>query len=275
MMQIDMVPNSKILFSSYSKISQVCPSDDDEAIDNINVGELCQEDISCTMFEKIEFPFIFRSEQCTDVMYVLMVYPKTSEDPEDTMSIYAEYADNSPWYTVTGGVHEIINTETQWGERSADLCESTIRCSLVTCQYTDDLMKNETICMPRATSTQQRDEYCSRSGLIAVDYGSVPLDEYSTWAVILLVAGFFLLTWFCAGCYYNFRIYQNKRAPFRVPSFWPQCCFPQPKDDYNYSFDQMNDSQGSLDILDGNQARNSTKRGTTRYRAPQFYFEDD
>ena len=95
-MHIDMVPNSKILFSSYSKLSQVCPPNKGKAVDNINVGALCQEDISCTMFEKVELPFKFRSEQCTETMYVLVVYPETNEDPDDKMSIYAEYADNSP-----------------------------------------------------------------------------------------------------------------------------------------------------------------------------------
>lgn len=65
------------------------------------------------MFEKIDQPFKFRSEQCDEMMYVLIVYPETNEDPERSMSIYAEYVNDKPCYTVTGGVHEVVDSSTQ------------------------------------------------------------------------------------------------------------------------------------------------------------------
>lgn len=129
LMHINMVPNSKILFSNLSKKKLVCPEGDNgNAINrDVNVGEICQEDISCTMFEKIDFAFRFRAEQCSETLFVLMIYPKTNQNPDAEMSISAEYVDHSPCFTVTGGIHEIVNTETQCGEKTAETCESTVR----------------------------------------------------------------------------------------------------------------------------------------------------
>lgn len=193
-MHIDLVPNSKILFSNFSKKDQICP-DGVSVPEDVNVGELCQEDISCTMFEKIDFAFRFRAEQCAETLYVLMIYPETNDSDDVEMSIAAEYVDASPCFTVTGGVHEVVNTETQCGERDAETCQSTVRCALITCKYPSvEIPRNETVCLPRAFTTTEREDYCSKSGLLLVDYGSLPLNEYSTITLIILFVLGFLLT---------------------------------------------------------------------------------
>lgn len=129
-MHISMVPNSKILFSNYSKKNLVCPENENgETTVNavVDVGQICQDDISCTMFEKIDFPFKFRSEQCAENLYILMIYPEAGAGDNSVMSIGAQFIDQQPCFTVTGGVHEIVNTDTQCGERSATSCEETVR----------------------------------------------------------------------------------------------------------------------------------------------------
>lgn len=125
-MNITMVPNSKIIFSNFSKKDKVCPGGEDVSQD-INLGNICQEDISCTMFEKIDFPFRYKAEQCAEMLYVLMVYPPENENPESEMSIWAEYINDVPCFTVSGGVHEVVNSETQCGQRSEDMCESNVK----------------------------------------------------------------------------------------------------------------------------------------------------
>lgn len=200
--RVSMVPNSKILFSNLSKIDKICPtiSAGRNYLDTeIDVGELCEDDISCTMFEKIDFPFKYRAEQCFESLYVLMIYPEPDPAQQTEMSIQAEYVDNAPCFTVSGGVHEVVNTETQCGEKSASACEATIRCSLITCQYTDGSNRTEGVCLPRATSASTREDYCAKSGLVLADYGAEPLDMYSPWTIILAVGGVFFLFCFCAG----------------------------------------------------------------------------
>lgn len=276
--KISLVPNSEILFSNDSKYAQVCGSGGVSSQNTqIQVGEICKDNISWTMFEKIEDPFKFRAEQCFETLYVLVLYPETYDDGQEyTMSIEAEYVDEHPWFTVSGGIHEIVNTETQCGEKQADLCEDTIRCSLITCEYQDGSERSEDICLPRSTSKGYRDDYCGMSGLKLTSYGELPLDEYSPWFVIFLVTLGVLSWWFWAGWYYNLRIYQKKEPPFKVPAVCPQCWFPRPRDNYNYSFDENDiDGSGSFDVLDANQIRGATNRGTTKYKAPQFYFDDD
>mmetsp|Transcript_20745 Transcript_20745/g.20485 ORF Transcript_20745/g.20485 Transcript_20745/m.20485 type:complete len:88 (+) Transcript_20745:246-509(+) len=86
---------------------------DNVPVADIDISTNCEEDVSCTMFGKIDAPFKFRAEQCAQMLYVLMIYPETNENPEDEVSISAEYIDNIPCYTVSGGVHEVVNSETE------------------------------------------------------------------------------------------------------------------------------------------------------------------
>mmetsp|Transcript_14574 Transcript_14574/g.16828 ORF Transcript_14574/g.16828 Transcript_14574/m.16828 type:complete len:190 (+) Transcript_14574:114-683(+) len=160
-LNITTVLNSKVLFSNISKKSEVCPNGDsvDYSNSKVNVGEICQNDITCTLFEKIDLPFRFRAEQCFEQLYVLMVYPLPDEANPQTMKIYAEYINNEPCFTVTGGIHDVINTETDCGKKAAEDCEKTVRCALVTCKYPSARNKNETVCLPRATSESTREQY--------------------------------------------------------------------------------------------------------------------
>jgi hypothetical protein len=189
--RISLVPNSEILFSNESKLNQVCPKGRTGiSTENteISVGDICKDDISCTLFEKINDPFKFRAEQCFDTLYVLVVYPPVQSGKTHTMSIQAEYVDEEPCYTVAGGVHEVVNTDTQCGEKQADTCEATIRCSLVSCQYQDGSDKIEDVCLPRVTSKTYRESFCMISGLVLSDYGELAIDEYSPWIVIAIVS---------------------------------------------------------------------------------------
>ena len=273
LVNITMVSNTKILFSNLPKKHLVCP-DDSTPSEKIDISTFCNEDISCTMFENINMPFKFRAEQCAEMLYILMIYPEQNEDETKQMEISAQYIDETPCYTVSGGVHEIINSETKWGARTENLWESTVRWALITCKYEAEEEILEKICIPRTFDLIQREEYWAHSGLVLKDYGELPLETIGTLTIILIVVVVFLITCFWAGWYYNLRIYQNKKPPFSVPRFWPQWCFPQPRDNYNYSFEEEDESQNSFDVLD-NQARGSSKRGTTKYRAPNFYFEDE
>jgi hypothetical protein len=189
------------------------------------------------------------------------------------MSISADFIDMGACFTVTGGIHEEIPVQTDWGKRSAELWETTVKCSLITWQYPGEDAKKETIWLPRQSSLATREEYWTFSGLKLVSSGLPSLDQYGALTVIFFVVCFFIVICFWAGWFYNFRIYQNKKPPFRVPKFWPACWFPQPPEN-NYAYEDPNESGNSFDVLDANQ-RGSTKRGTTKYRAPQFYFEDD
>lgn len=264
-----MTPNSRILFSNISKRDQIWPGG--EVVPNVNLGNICNDDISCTMFEKIDIPFRFRAEQCVEMLYVLMIYPNSNPNPNVKMSISGEYIDETPCYTISGGIHEIVSSDTICGIRTDEECESTVRCSLIKCKYQGEA-KSEAVCLPRIINEAAREEYWARSGLILTDYGNLPLDTYGPFTMIIIVVVIFLMTCFCAGWYYNLRIYQNKKPPFSVPKFCPQWCFPQPREDYNNrSFDDAD--SGSFDVLDQN--REGTRRGTTKYRAPQFYFEDE
>lgn len=274
-MNITLIPNTRILFSNISKKDIVCPDGDDVDYSDqyVNVGEICENDISWTMFEKIDVPFRFRAEQCYPMLYALVVYPPLDDSTEQVLSISADYIDSESWFTVTGGIHEEIPVQTDWGKRSADMWESTVKCALITCQYPGIDARLETVWLPRHSSSSSREEYWALSGLKLVNYGSPSLDQYGALTVVLFVVWFFVVICFWAGWFYNFRIYQNKKPPFRVPKFWPACWFPQPAEN-NYAYEDPNESGNSFDVLDNNQ-RGSTKRGTTKYRAPQFYFEDD
>mmetsp|Transcript_25280 Transcript_25280/g.28036 ORF Transcript_25280/g.28036 Transcript_25280/m.28036 type:complete len:122 (-) Transcript_25280:459-824(-) len=121
-----MVPNSKILFSNLPKKSLICP-DDTQPVTDVKISDFCTNDFSCTMFENINQPFRFRAEQCAEMLYILMIYPTANEDSTSEVSLSAEYVDKTPCYTVTGGAHEIVNTETECGQKDADQCEDTIR----------------------------------------------------------------------------------------------------------------------------------------------------
>jgi len=268
------VPNTSILFSNLPKYDKIC-SGSKNLYQEIDISKYCENDISCTMYEKIDTPFKFRAEQCAEMLYILMIYPPENKNPNDEMSISAEYIDDTPWYTVSGGVHDVVNSKTEWGKRHEDTCESTVRCSLITCQYPTENKREEKVWVPRVLDYQEREDYCSYSGLLLTGYGAEPLDSYGMLTIIIGIVSIFFATCFWAGCYYNLRIYQNKRPPFSVPRFWPQCCFPQPKNNYNYSFEEGDDSQISFDVLDNQGRGSTTKRGTTKYRAPQFYFEDE
>ena len=72
-------------------------------------------------------PFKFRAEQCAEMLYILMIYPEENPNPEDEIRLSAEYKDDAPCYTVSGGVHEVVNSETECGKRFKDTCEETIR----------------------------------------------------------------------------------------------------------------------------------------------------
>lgn len=270
---INLVPNSKILFSTSSKYDQVW----NQETPKINIGELCEDDVRCTKFENIKEVFRYRSEQCFKDLFILVIYPETNEDENDnTMSISADYVDIEPCYAVTFSVHETINTGIECGMKSDTECEQTVKCSLVTCKYKDPSDKLESVWLPRVTPLDERETMCGKVGLSLVSYGELPISEYSIWFVITIVTILLITWWFWASWYYNLRVYQNKPAPFKVPKFCPVCCFPQPKEtnDYSYDNDDPNMSN-SFDVLDANQIRGATNRGTTKYRAPQFYFDDD
>ena len=148
------------------------------------------------MFEKIDVPFRFRSEQCYPILYALIIYPSPDESAGNTMSISADYIDSGSWFTVAGGIHEEIPVQTEWGKRSATLCESTVKCSLITWQYPGENAKQETVWLPRQSSIATREEYWSLSGLKLVNSGAPSLDQYGALTVIFFVVWFFIVICF-------------------------------------------------------------------------------
>jgi hypothetical protein len=64
------------------------------------------------MFEKIDVPFRFRSEQCFPVLYALIIYPAPDDSADVKMSISADFIDMGACFTVTGGIHEEIPVQT-------------------------------------------------------------------------------------------------------------------------------------------------------------------
>jgi hypothetical protein len=72
------------------------------------------------MFEKIDYPFKYRAEQCAEMLYVLVIYPASNASPDAEMSIAGEYVDETPCYTIAGGIHEIISSETVCGAKISD-----------------------------------------------------------------------------------------------------------------------------------------------------------
>jgi hypothetical protein len=96
----------------------VCPGE--VAQKNINLGDVCNDDISCTMFEKIDYPFKFRAETCAEMLYVLVIYPASNASPDAEMSISGEYVDETPCYTIAGGIHETVSSGTVCGAKISD-----------------------------------------------------------------------------------------------------------------------------------------------------------
>ena len=97
------------------------------------------------MFEKIDYAFKYRAETCAELLYVLVIYPASNASPDAEMSISGEYVDEAPCFTIAGGIHETVSSGTVCGAKISEDCENTIRCSLVTCQYQDELKTNETV----------------------------------------------------------------------------------------------------------------------------------
>lgn len=128
-------------------MDQVCPPDAvDINTDNtqIELRDICQDDISCTTFQFIDDPFVFRTEQCYEKLYILVIYP-VLEGEDKVMTLSAEYEDTLPCFTIYKGIHEEISTEAQCGQKSVETCEDTIKCSLTTCEYQNEAKDTEGI----------------------------------------------------------------------------------------------------------------------------------
>ena len=261
------VPGSKLLTSNQPKFHSVC----EPSIQNISLETTCKNDISCTYFDNSTDELVIRAEQWYEKLYLLVIYP---DESEEQMTLKAEYVDDEPWYTIKGGIHEVFNTKTHCGNQTDQGCKDDLRCTLVTCQY-NETKRNETVWLPMVTSINQRSQYWQLSGLTMVDHGNEPLNQISMWFVALFVFLSAIVCCFWASWYYNLRIYQNKRPPFRVPYCWPHWCFPKPDDHYNYEYDGEENMSHSFDVLDAGAGKGPSNRGTTKYRAPQFYFDDD
>jgi hypothetical protein len=96
----------------------VCPGG--VAQKNINLGNVCNDDISCTMFEKIDYAFKYRAETCAELLYVLVIYPASNASPDAEMSISGEYVDEAPCFTIAGGIHETVSSGTVCGAKISE-----------------------------------------------------------------------------------------------------------------------------------------------------------